>query len=76
MYVYHPNIFNPNKLYLIDPFRRTQLHTYQKIQRAILNFTLAPRDEICYLGVNTLYCLEEWRGKQRISTPGDNFIPR
>jgi hypothetical protein len=27
-------------------------------------------------GVNTLYCLEEWRGKQRISPPGDNFTPR
>jgi hypothetical protein len=26
--------------------------------------------------VNTLYCLEEWRGKQRISPPGDNFTPR
>jgi hypothetical protein len=26
-------------------------------------------------GVNTLYCLEEWRGEQRISTPGNNFNP-
>jgi hypothetical protein len=26
--------------------------------------------------VNTLYCLEEWRGEQRISPPGDNFTPR
>jgi hypothetical protein len=26
--------------------------------------------------VYTLYCLEEWRGKQKISPPGDNFIPR
>jgi hypothetical protein len=26
--------------------------------------------------VNTLYCLEEWRGEQRISPPGDNFNPR
>jgi hypothetical protein len=26
--------------------------------------------------VNTLYCLEEWRGEQRISSPGDNFTPR
>jgi hypothetical protein len=25
--------------------------------------------------VNTLYCLEEWRGEQRISPPGDNFTP-
>jgi hypothetical protein len=25
--------------------------------------------------VNTLHCLEEWRGKQRISPPGDNFTP-
>jgi hypothetical protein len=25
--------------------------------------------------MNTLYCLEEWRGKQRISPPGDNFTP-
>jgi hypothetical protein len=26
--------------------------------------------------VNTLYCLEEWRGKKRMSPPGDNFTPR
>jgi hypothetical protein len=26
--------------------------------------------------VNTLYYLEEWRGKQRISPPGDNFNHR
>jgi hypothetical protein len=26
-------------------------------------------------GVNTLYYSEEWRGKQRISPPGDNFTP-
>jgi hypothetical protein len=26
--------------------------------------------------VITLYCLEEWRGKQRISPPGDNFTLR
>jgi hypothetical protein len=26
--------------------------------------------------VNTLYFFEEWRGKQRISPLGDNFIPR
>jgi hypothetical protein len=26
-------------------------------------------------GVNTLNCLEEWRGKQRISPPGDNITP-
>jgi hypothetical protein len=26
--------------------------------------------------MNTLYCLEEWRGEQRISPPGDNFTPR
>jgi hypothetical protein len=25
--------------------------------------------------VNTLCCLEEWRGEQRISPPGDNFTP-
>jgi hypothetical protein len=25
--------------------------------------------------VNILYCLEEWRGEQRISPPGDNFTP-
>jgi hypothetical protein len=45
--------------------------------------TLAPRGEICPpgpgwsspLGVNTLYFLEEWRGEQRILTPGDNFTP-
>jgi hypothetical protein len=27
-------------------------------------------------GVNNLYCLEEWKGKERISAPGDNFSPR
>jgi hypothetical protein len=48
--------------------------------RAILNFT--PRGEICPLGakftpgVNILCCLEECRGKHRISPPGDNFTPR
>jgi hypothetical protein len=26
--------------------------------------------------VNTIYCLEEWRGEQRISPPGDNFTHR
>jgi hypothetical protein len=26
--------------------------------------------------MNTLYFLEEWRGEQRISPPGDNFTPR
>jgi hypothetical protein len=25
--------------------------------------------------VNTLYCLEEWRGEQKISPLGDNFTP-
>jgi hypothetical protein len=25
--------------------------------------------------VNTLYCLEEWRGEQRISPPGDKIHP-
>jgi hypothetical protein len=25
--------------------------------------------------VNTLFCLAEWKGKQRISPPGDNFTP-
>jgi hypothetical protein len=37
--------------------------------RAILNFTPGPQGW-------TLYCLEEWRGEQRTSPPGDNFIPR
>jgi hypothetical protein len=51
-----------------------------------LTSPLAPRGEICPLGgmftllftpgVNTLYCLEEWRGKQTISLPGDNITPR
>jgi hypothetical protein len=26
--------------------------------------------------LNTLYCLEEWRGEQKISSSGDNFTPR
>jgi hypothetical protein len=47
---------------------------------------LGPRGEICPLGGmftpsftpqgGTLYCLEESRGIQRISPPGDNFTPR
>jgi hypothetical protein len=47
-----------------------------------LAVNLAPRGEIWPLGecsppgVNTLYCLEEWRGKHRISPPWDNFTPR
>jgi hypothetical protein len=55
--------------------------------RAILNFTpggqewnLSPRGEVHPFvhppRVNTLYCLEEWRGEQRISPPGDNFTHR
>jgi hypothetical protein len=36
---------------------------------------LAPRDEICSPGVNTLNFLEEWRGEQRISPPGDKIHP-
>jgi hypothetical protein len=50
-----------------------------------LGANFAPRGEICPLvemftplftpGVNTLYCLDEWRGEQRISPPGDNFTP-
>jgi hypothetical protein len=47
-----------------------------------LGVNLAPRGEIWPLrgmftpsftpGVTNLYCLEEWRGKQRISPPADN----
>jgi hypothetical protein len=46
---------------------------------------LGPRSEICPLycsplrspsGVNTIYCLEKWCGKQRISPLGDKFTPR
>jgi hypothetical protein len=44
-------------------------------------WNLSPRGEVQpfvypHPGVNTLYCLEERRGKQRISPPGDNFTPR
>jgi hypothetical protein len=52
-------------------------------QTSPLGLNLAPRGEICPLGgiftplsVNTLYCLEEWRGEQRISPRGDNLTPR
>jgi hypothetical protein len=51
-----------------------------------LTSPLATRGEICplggmfnpsfTLGVNTLYCLEEWRDEQRISPPGDKIHPR
>jgi hypothetical protein len=48
-------------------------------QRAILNFTPGPQGCISPLGappgVNTIYCLKEWRGEQRISPPGDKFTP-
>jgi hypothetical protein len=27
-------------------------------------------------GVNSIYCLEEWRDRQIISLLGDNFTPR
>jgi hypothetical protein len=47
---------------------------------------LAPRGDISPLGVMltpsftpqgwTLFCLEEWRGEQIISLPGDNFTTR
>jgi hypothetical protein len=51
-----------------------------------LTSPLAPRGEICPVRVKFTppftprgehaYCLAEWRGKQRISPPGDNFTPR
>jgi hypothetical protein len=53
------------------------------IRGLFLTSPLAPRGEICPLGVKfppstprvyTLYCLEEWRGKQRI-TPGGQSLP-
>jgi hypothetical protein len=44
-------------------------------------WTLSPRANVHPFvhpqGVNNLfYCLEEWRGEQRISPPRDNFTPR
>jgi hypothetical protein len=36
----------------------------------------APRDKLCPPRVNTLYCLEEWRDKQRIPPAVDSFTPR
>jgi hypothetical protein len=45
---------------------------------------MAPSREICLLvhpfvhphtWVNTLYCLQEWRGEQRILPPGDKINP-
>jgi hypothetical protein len=57
----------------------------QRSLRAILNFTpgpqgsnLSPRGKVhpsFTPRVNTLYCLVDWRGEQRISPPGDNFTP-
>jgi hypothetical protein len=55
-------------------------------RRPFLTSPLAPRVEMCPLGaplcslcsparVNTLCCLDEWGGEQRISPPGDNFTP-
>jgi hypothetical protein len=44
-----------------------------------LTSPLAPRGEICLLGVNTLYCLEECRGEhpQGTNSPlGSKFAPR
>jgi hypothetical protein len=50
-----------------------------------LGVNLAHRGELCLIGgmftllftpgENTLYCLEEWTGEQRISPLGDNFTP-
>jgi hypothetical protein len=37
---------------------------------------LFPRGKCSPPGVNTLYCLEERRGEQRISPPGTKFTPR
>jgi hypothetical protein len=34
-----------------------------------------PKISIHFGGVNTLYCLEEWRGEQRISPLGDTIHP-
>jgi hypothetical protein len=75
-------MLNLFRAYVLNLFR-----TYAEGDRArgeFLTSPLAPRDEICPLGemftplcsppgVNTLYCLEEWRGEQRISPPGENF---
>jgi hypothetical protein len=43
--------------------------------RVNLNFTPGPQGWKLSLGVNTLYYLEECRGKQ-IIPPGDNFTSR
>jgi hypothetical protein len=40
---------------------------------------LSPRGNVHHFihpGVDTLHYLDEWRGEQRISSPGDNFMPR
>jgi hypothetical protein len=41
----------------------------------ILGVKLAPRDKLSHLGVNILYCLEEWRCEQRIFTPRSQLHP-
>jgi hypothetical protein len=67
------------------------IHESAEGRGPFLTSPLAPRGESCLLcsplrsspGVNTLYCLEEWRGEQGItspvgyknSPPGDNFAP-
>jgi hypothetical protein len=68
--------------------RRTlHLGMIQGLLRPVFNYMVCPQGLkfASYLefsplrsppGVNTLYCLEESRGDQRISPPEDNFSPR
>jgi hypothetical protein len=43
---------------------------------AILNFNPGVHPFVHpHPGVNTLYCLKEWKGEQIISPTGDNFTP-
>jgi hypothetical protein len=59
-------------------FRRTKSRCIIP-EASFLTTWFAPRGEVCHYGwtwppgLNTLYCLEEWRGKQRISPPGDKI---
>jgi hypothetical protein len=67
--------------------RKRQKNHFSCKQRAILNFTSGPKGWTWNLSPRgnvhpfihpqgwTLYCLEEWRGEQRSSPPGDNFTP-
>jgi hypothetical protein len=76
-------VFHGHLVYF-SPFGMLYQEKWQ-LRGPFLTSPLPPRGKLCPLGVmltllftpgmNTLYCLEEWRGEQRISPPGDKIHP-